>query len=207
MTNRILYILLVLTLISTGCKKGRKDDKDGAKKVNVDPKPVYHDSADIIQYLTRWSDRIAYGDVLHDLYKERDYAVTWFHNEKPRPQIPAFLERLKNVHLDGLRASDYDIAEAEKLYNQVINEKDPDESDILRLDLMLSTFFTKYIIQLNTGLSNDRRQDFDWYIDAKDQRLPVDSILTVALNTPDDQDPFRIAQPQHPQYGTLKKVL
>ncbi|MDQ3072690.1 MAG: L,D-transpeptidase family protein, partial [Bacteroidota bacterium] len=27
------------------------------------------------------------------------------------------------------------------------------------------------------------------------------------LNTPADQDPFRIAEPQHPQYGRLKKVL
>ncbi|MGZ5244194.1 MAG: L,D-transpeptidase family protein [Bacteroidia bacterium] len=164
---------------------------------------VFVDSAAIRKYLQTFRERQELAKGIEAFYKARNNKVAWTVANGPLPHAEVFINRLEHADTDGLRPKDYRTTELKRLYNTV--KDGADEEAIKNLDLLLTTEFSRYAAQLNSGITRHQKEETGWLV--KVQPTNYDSLLNIVLSDNQSKDPFVKVEPDHPEYGKLKIIL
>ncbi|RYD83314.1 MAG: murein L,D-transpeptidase, partial [Sphingobacteriales bacterium] len=201
-------IFIILTLsCAYQCKKSNKgtstENGNEASRRNAHPMAdVTIDSAQTKKYLQTYRERQELALGIKRFYTARNYKVAWVAEKGPIPHAEKFINRLEHADTDGLRPKDYRIDELKNLVDKA--RSSGSDEDITNLDLLLTTEFSRYAAQLNSGITRFEKEETGWLV--KVAPTNYDSLLNVVL-TDNSADPFVKVEPDHKEYAQLKKAL
>jgi murein L,D-transpeptidase YcbB/YkuD len=148
-------------------------------------------------------------NVLHQFYADRGFQPAWSDDTGPLPQAAAFVTQIHTAHRDGLRPSDYHLANIETLLAEIQGRRarnlpaDPDR--VADLELLLTDAFLLYGSHFLTGHVNPETIQSQWLIEGRAADLAA--ILRRALNADEIEEALASLRPQHVDYTDLKEAL
>jgi len=148
-------------------------------------------------------------NVLHQFYADRGFQPAWSDDTGPLPQAAAFVTQIHAAHRDGLRPSDYHLANIETLLAEIQGRRarnlpaDPDR--VADLELLLTDAFLLYGSHFLTGHVNPETIQSQWLIEGRAADLAA--ILRRALNADEIEEALDSLRPQHVDYTDLKEAL
>lgn len=184
----------------TSTENGNDASKKNAQRATVD---VYVDSTQYRKYLQTFRERQELATGITEFYKARSNKVAWVAENGPLPHAQILISRLEHADADGLRPKDYRTEDLKRLFNTVKNGGS--EAEITDLDLLLTTEFSRYAAQLNSGITRHQKDETGWLV--KVPPTNYDSLLNIVLADNQSKDPFVKVEPDHPEYGKLKNIL
>ncbi len=210
MMKNIYWIFLILLIpLCYQCKQkpnkaNSTENGNDANRKNAQhtAAEVFIDSTQIRKYLQTYRERQELTKGIQEFYKSRGNKVAWTSTNGPIPHVELFINRLQHADADGLRPKDYRIDELRKMYNAVKNGGS--EQEIAEMDLLLTTEFSRYAAQLNSGITRHEKEETGWLVKIPPTRY--DSLLNVVL-ADGSKDPFVKVEPDHPEYARLKSIL
>jgi murein L,D-transpeptidase YcbB/YkuD len=207
---KTIFNLLLITVMAAGLHCTRNDSgkagEESGNSATVAPTadlPTV-DSADLLKYFS-FQEKKELGPSLKRFYKERSYKTAWFDGDKPTDAVEAFINTARNAASEGLNPSDYNVNELEKKFAALKESNNGGRAQkAADLDLLLSSEFCNYAIDMKEGITREQKEMIGWFI--KESNFKYDSLLRLALSS-NAADAFKQLQPQHPQYAQLKAML
>ena len=142
-------------------------------------------------------------------YENRQFAAAWVEGAKPRPQMDALIEALREADREGLDPALYNVAMLETRREQALEgfltDKGFDPREAGALDVWLTYLYMKYASDLADGLSDLARADAAWKI--RPEKFDPLQHLEKALAENDVKASLMDLRPQLPEYQRLRDAL
>ena len=142
-------------------------------------------------------------------YERREFRPGWIENAKPRPQVEALMQSLREADAEGLDPQLYNVAMIEERHKEAskgfITEKGFDPREAGALDVWFTYLYMKYASDLADGLSNLARADKTWQITP--EKFDPLKHLEKALSENRVAESLRELTPRAPEYDRLRNVL
>jgi murein L,D-transpeptidase YcbB/YkuD len=160
--------------------------------------------------------RIAVGEegihasvVLPRFYEHRMYEPAWSDDDGPIVQADSLIQAIQGADREGLRPSDYHLAEIEGVLAEVIRNKGrgvplypPRLAD---LDVLLTDAFLIYGAHLLAGRVNPETFDSEWHANRRQGDLAA--VLQAALDSNRIEEALKGLLPPQPGYLRLREAL
>ena len=142
-------------------------------------------------------------------YKKRSYLPAWSGEGGPLPQADALLRALKNADQEGLRPSDYHLAQAEAALRQLRQtsggQGKQDPTPWADFDLLLTDAFLIYGSHLRFGRFKADTADQEWLLTHSEADLG--QVLQNALDANQIEPALESLLPPQPDYARLRNAL
>lgn len=132
-------------------------------------------------------------------YGERQHKLLWSNAESQLDRSYDLLQFIIHSEDEGLTPSHYLLEEIKKVWDS------KKLSEIVHLDLLLTTAFYRYSNHVYSGRFNPSVMDVDWHI--KNQPLDMLSLFTDVASNKTIIPLLKNLPPRHPGYQLLKKEL
>jgi murein L,D-transpeptidase YcbB/YkuD len=144
-------------------------------------------------------------ELVRQIYGDRNYRALWLDGTKLAERTRELIETLCHADREGLRASDYRLADIRTGLERIRATGNPGPSLMAALDLQLTRSFLDYGGDLLAGKLDPKAVDNGWYIRAR--RAGIDSILRAALRKDDFDDMMEPLRPRQREYQELVRAL
>jgi len=142
-------------------------------------------------------------------YKEREFQLAWFKDNKLNPQANKMLEVINKASDDGMNSEHYQIVDFEKLFHELKASKRNFErfSEVQKeTDLALTATYFLWASDYYRGLIvPDEHKEIEW--DVKENGIMLHRALKVVLGEQESKYPLADFKPVHPAYSRLKSAL
>ena len=142
-------------------------------------------------------------------YENREFAAAWVEGAKPRPQMDALIEALREAEREGLDPALYNVAMLETRREQALEgfltDKGFDPREAGGLDVWLTYLYMKYASDLADGLSDLARADASWKI--RPEKFEPLQHLEKALAGNNIKASLADLTPHVPEYQRLREAL
>jgi L,D-transpeptidase YcbB len=159
-------VLVLLFVATASCNRTDRAVGHRIRDVVSSPKPPANLAGG------RWK-------LLQQVYRDREYRPLWLERGKPTRETAKLVATLCGAERDGLRPSDYHLADLKHMVERVFDgAKKPDPAALAALDLELTSRFVDYGTDLLVGRLAPAAVDSGWFIKAR--RSSSDSMIRVA---------------------------
>lgn len=143
-------------------------------------------------------------EMVRSLYRERNFLPVWFTESGPVAEVDAVLGFLRTAESEGLRPEFYRTREIEAALSALSVEEGggPEPGEVAKVDLMLSTAFLGYSLDLLTGRVNPATIDGEWSGSSRDFPDLLRNIGSGSM-----QETLQTLLPKHEAYTRLKLAL
>ena len=142
-------------------------------------------------------------------YENREFAAAWVEGAKPRPQMDALIEALREADREGLDPALYNVGmlEARRADAQqgFLTDKGFDPREAGALDVWLTYLYMKHASDLADGLSDLARADPSWKI--RPEKFDPLQHLEKALAENNIKESLLDLTPHVPEYQRLREAL
>ncbi len=197
MKNTAFYSFLILLIFLSACKGDRKTDFGSIETSNEVSGLLAEATPEEIRSEIGAENDIFNGEVLENIYSEREYEPIWTDGET----LHSLYNGLKNANKEGLFFQDY---HGEKI-EELISSNDLEAENAARLDLFLTDAFLSYARDLYYGKLDPTDHNKLWGISRKEKDFTA--LLQEGMESGDIQSIFESLMPNHIVYHDLKKSL
>ncbi len=146
---------------------------------------------------------------LKKFYREREFELGWFKNNKIVPQAEEMLDVIKKADEDGLNPQKYQFVDFDKLFAELKSSRrniDKYAEIEKEIDVALSATYFVWASDFYRGVVIPaENKEIEW--DVKKNRMQLDKALMVVLNELESRYPYASFDHLHPEYGRLKSGL
>lgn len=155
------------------------------------------------------AELIAAVNALAEFYESRGFQPAWSKDQGPLPQADALIRAIHAVEKEGLRPSDYHLAEIETILNEIRHNREIGAplapQRLTDLDLLLTDAFLICGTHLVAGKVNPQSIHAQWVTERK--KADLLKILVEALRTGQVEQSLGALPPLHPHYVLLRQAL
>lgn len=204
--RRSAVFLSLLVLTAMACRQGGKAPSAHARDTTHYTKEEYIDrvldSTAVDRFLQTDTAYRAYGELIKNFYRQRNYHYAWVSSEgRLTEQAGNFLNMTQQEEPVGPQDSSA-VKPFLELYNQVMQDSGRiSPADIPRLEMMLTGQFFNYGSKEWGGMTADTAKDLEWFIPRK--KLDMESLLDSLVKGPGNT----FEEPVNRYYITLREAL
>jgi murein L,D-transpeptidase YcbB/YkuD len=148
-------------------------------------------------------------DALPEFYERRGFQPAWSEDQGPLPQAYALIRAIHAVEREGLRPSDYHLAEIETILNEIRHNQEIgaplDPQRIVDLDLLMTDAFLICGTHLVAGKVNPQSILAQWFTER--HKADMLQILEEAIGSNQVEQALDALPPAHPHYVLLRQAL
>ncbi|HVL67607.1 MAG TPA: L,D-transpeptidase family protein [Vicinamibacterales bacterium] len=142
-------------------------------------------------------------------YENREFVAAWIEKAKPRSQMDALIQALREADREGLDPELYNVSMLEERRKEAsrgfLTEKGFDPNEAGALDVWLTYLYMKYASDLADGLSDLVRADTSWKIEP--EKFDPQQHLERALAENNVRQSLLDLAPPVPEYQRLREAL
>jgi L,D-transpeptidase YcbB len=201
---RLLWLCFLLALIS--CNHAANKKKNPGDTASPLAKT---DSAFVEKYVAHEPQFKEHRDIIMKFYRDRNYRLGWFKEDKVVPQANTFIGVAKKAYREGLDPNDYKI----KDFNQMLTRyEQSDKKDSARyqlkqeIDVALTASYMNYASDFYRGIVNWKKLDnIEWSV--RKNKIKLNKALETILQERDSRYPYYQFEPLHVEYDRLRTAL
>jgi murein L,D-transpeptidase YcbB/YkuD len=211
--KRIHAFFIVVLLIFSACSKddkkheGKKDGNifSGLFEKKIEPEST--DSISVEKFLKEHKEFEPYRKKVHKFYSRRNYRLAWSEEGEFLPQASMFINLMNDVKNHGISSyKNYNLKEKYTQTSEAKKKHRPEISQMRKdLDILLTSSFFQYAQHIWRGKVNPEEDKIGWYVERK--KIKYGKTLDVILSNNQNDNPFMVNEPLHPEYQKLKSVL
>jgi|UPI0004B51A80 murein L,D-transpeptidase YcbB/YkuD len=182
--RKLINLIIVLLFFFLGCNNSKKAENKFSSETRIVSKVTHSDltlkKANLTSYFKSFPEKESVKNEVNLFYKNRNYQFAWINNEGMKTIVSNFQNQLQNYHdnyLDNsLINSRIAILISKIQYNKA--ESKTIESQIIELEIVLTTTFFKYSKKVFSGIYGNPNS-LDWYIpkNKKNYQILLDSLV------------------------------
>lgn len=207
MKARLVTAAVILAIVAVACGKLQIDGSNAQREMDVALRAVL--SGRSPDYATKDPEGAKLWKQTQAFYKGRDFQGAWVERAKPRPQIEALIQSLREAEQEGLDPQLYNVSMIEDRHREAskgfLTDKGFDPREAGALDVWFTYLYMKYASDLADGLSDLSRADTTWKITT--EKFDPRQHLEKALAENRISESLRDLMPQVPEYQRLRTVL
>jgi murein L,D-transpeptidase YcbB/YkuD len=197
----------ILVTMAGACEKLQIDGANAQREMDLALRAVLNGRSP--DYATKDSQGAKLWKQTQTFYTRRDFQAAWVKKAKPRPQIEALIESLREAEQEGLDPHLYNLSMIEERHREAskgfLTDKGFDPREAGALDAWFTYLYMKYASDLADGLSDLSRAEKTWKITT--EKLDPLQHLEKALAENRISESLRELMPQVPEYQRLRTVL
>ncbi len=197
----------ILVTMAGACEKLQIDGANAQREMDLALRAVLNGRSP--DYATTDSQGAKLWKQTQTFYTRRDFQAAWVKKAKPRPQIEALIESLREAEQEGLDPHLYNLSMIEERHREAskgfLTDKGFDPREAGALDAWFTYLYMKYASDLADGLSDLSRAEKTWKITT--EKLDPLQHLEKALAENRISESLRELMPQVPEYQRLRTVL
>lgn len=145
--------------------------------------------------------------VISRFYENRAFHPAWIENGKPKERAYEMRYEIRQAQFDGLQPEDYHLAALDPLFSKIESDrksgKDPLDSDLATLDLLLTDAYILLSSHLYLGKVNPDNLTVAWNIQRSSPDLRIDQRLEKALQ---EENIRKSLEALYPSFSVYKKM-
>lgn len=147
------------------------------------------------------------GKELHLFYVNRFYDPAWFTRNSFSNNAFDLLNYIRHVGQQGLQPDDYHLYLIEEYLGKIMSPATVNETDIMKLDLLLTDAFMLLASHLYYGKVDPAKEGANWKLQRKDPELRMDLKLEEALKGNEVEIELNMLAPAYKAYWMMKEEL
>ncbi len=196
------FLCLLLTF---GCNSGSRDNLAG----NEDKDQIQTDSVYVQRFINQKQEFKDHADLMFLFYRERDYRLAWFRDDKLVPETEKFLETINQSRKEGLEPANYKIVDVEGMIQKLNEMKTKDTARVAlqkQIDVALTATYFKYASDFYTGrLDPNDETNLEWNV--KQNNIKLHKVLQTILKERESTYPYYEFEALHDGYVQLRSAL
>lgn len=204
------FFFLLILAVAFSCGGKNTANKGGSTPEKEKAQIRAHtDSTFVETYLAQEPEFKKHRNIIMKFYRERNYRMGWFKQDKLVPQAKTFISVVNRAHREGLNPEDYKV----KNFSQMLNSYSENKTnDSLRyrlkqeIDVALTASYMHYASDFYRGIVNPRELDqIDWSV--RKNKIKLNKALETILRERDSRYPYYQFEPLHEDYNRLRTAL
>jgi L,D-transpeptidase YcbB len=198
-------LLLLVGLQSCGSNNAKNNTAQQSKS----EREALTDSAFVDGYVRQEANFKAHRDIIMKFYRERNFRLGWFKNDKLVPQANTFITVVNRAHQEGLDPNDYKIKNFAQMFKDY---EDTKKDDSVRyklkqeIDVALTASYMNYASDFYRGTVDPREIDnIDWSV--RKNKIKLHKALQTILKERESRYPYYQFEPLHEDYNRLRTAL